>query len=234
MKIIAGKGGKESDRGASATVTVGAAGKYAEAHNQVTAAWKAEGKAGWDAGKAFQLNIHQVLWRFNNRLSDGSPRHLYAGVDVSHQAESYHNAATWPGWHNGMKVEESVAETSEVNEDRKACTLFGRMWQFPDGTPMSPADAKSYVGPTACPHSRFGKPCFAPYPTDWRVPTFTTPKRTLRDVLMQPFKRSPKKPESGWSKSPKAKRSIGQYFHRAGASSGMVTGAVAMMMISVS
>jgi hypothetical protein len=84
----------------------------------------------------------------------------------------------------------------EVNDSQRCCRNFSLMWHKLDGS-LIPQDEKDqyltavvgqdrqlnplwYKGPTMCIHRGLGCPCFGPYPTVFHVPSYMTPKRTVK------------------------------------------------------
>jgi hypothetical protein len=140
-----------------------------------------------------KLNEHQLVWRAFHRFPDGTPRKLYRGVELSHQAEAYHSAAVIPGFKRGWKVEKSTLESAEMNELRKLDNQFALMWRKPDGSLIQPHEVHErgvgpyYFGPTMCVHSHFAipAPCFAPYPHQQQGPSFQSPARVSRETAVK-------------------------------------------------
>jgi hypothetical protein len=127
------------------------------------------------------INIHQLLWRYQHPLPDGSGYgKVLADLEVSHLAEAYHSA-TYP------RVELLELEKSDVNESRKICSKFGLMWRKAgDGSSITPEEVNTYVGPTMCPHAAAGSPCYGPYPSDFRSLTGTSPGLRQKAKRKQP------------------------------------------------
>lgn len=173
-----------------------------------------------------KLNEHQLVWRAFHRFPDDTPRKLYRGVELSHQAEAYHSPTIIPGFRLGWKVEKSTLESVEMNELRKLDNQFALMWRKPDGSPIQPHEVHGtgigpyYNGPTMCVHSHFTypAPCFAPYPHQYQGPTFQSPARVSRETAVKSlFKAlSPKKKgrpsEKEGGAGPGAKRTLGVAF----------------------
>lgn len=43
-------------------------------------------------------------------------------------------------------------ETEQATESKIACTLYGEMWQKPDGFLIGPHEKDQFLGPTTCFH----------------------------------------------------------------------------------
>jgi hypothetical protein len=130
---------------------------------------------------SMNINIHQLLWRHQHPLSDGSGyRKVLADLEVSHLAEAYHSESH-------PRVELLELEKSDVNESRKICSKFGLMWRKAgDGSRITPDQINTYVGPTMCPHAAAGSPCYGPFPSDFRSLTGTSPGLRQKAKRKQP------------------------------------------------
>lgn len=119
----------------------------------------------------YKVNLYQLFWRIQH-----SARLLPEGCDIDHQGEAYHGVNHLPGYRPGWKIEKSTLGSTESNELRKHCSRYALMWRKPDYSLIPEAEVRSYTGPTLCPHSHCGSPCYGPYPVAVREKTFTTPK----------------------------------------------------------
>jgi hypothetical protein len=134
------------------------------------------------------LVYHRWQWLRDDPARIDAPL-LPHNVEMSHLAAAYEGEPI-PGLTGRCtQVLESVAETAEMNESRKACARYGLMWRKADGTPISPEETEIYVGSTGCWHGhnsdRF--PCYGPQPmlgtpSKRRTKSVTgiTPSRTAR------------------------------------------------------
>lgn len=160
-------------------------------------------KAAFPNAKEAKIQLSMLVWRYFHRDADGRCRLIPSGLDISHQAEAYHNAGQWqieiptewtrdPRWGN-RPVAQSVtsgenwmvhivnAEHHFWNEARKVCAKFGLAVRRRDnGQFIQPTDPDDT--PTMCPHEQFGCPCWMPPvgPGQNQYEQLTSPQRLAR------------------------------------------------------
>lgn len=171
-------------------------------------------RAAFPSANEAKIQLSMLVWRYFHRDADGRCRLIPAGLDISHQAEAYHNAGLWrieipaawtsdPRW-AGRSVAQSVtssegwmvhivnAEHHFWNEARKVCAKFGLAVRRRDnGQFIQPSDPDDTS--TMCPHEQFGCPCWMPPPGrgQTQYEQLTTPQRLVRpgEAVSQPSPR---------------------------------------------
>ena len=164
-------------------------------------------KAAFPDAKEAKIQLSMLVWRYFHRDADGRCRLIPAGVDISHQAEAYHNAGQWrieipAAWTSdsrwaGRPVAQSVtssegwmvhivnAEHHFWNEARKVCAKFGLA--------VRRQDNGQFIQPS-CPHEQFGCPCWMlpPGRGQSQYEQLTTPQRLVRpgEAVSQPTART--------------------------------------------
>lgn len=112
-----------------------------------------------------KVTLHLAYWRYQGRRgSEAVCPQLPSNIEISHLAAAYQGVLL-PNGDVCTQVMASVAESSEMNESRKACARYGLMWRKAlDGSKIVPGAI--YLGASSCWHGhdsdRF--PCYGPQP----------------------------------------------------------------------